>query len=134
MPTTRRYVKDDQAAADLANALTHLPDKWVMCRDMRHSWDVVEDFHVTMRSGRSVQEIARVLGCMRCMTHRREIYHQGRFGLDKVSQTYSYPENYQIKGVPRGVKPQSIIQQEQFRRSMERTVDNAKGRDDRSER
>ena len=124
--TKRRYATDDQAAANLASALTELPDEWVICRDMRHAWEVLVDFHVTESKGRSWSELRRVLTCGRCMTHRIEVYHHGRYGLDKVGQHYKYPEHYQIKGVPRGVKPQSIVQEEQFRRAMERLADQAK--------
>jgi hypothetical protein len=125
MAKPRRY-SDDQAAADLANALMDLPDDWVMCRDMRHAWHVMEDFHVSKNRGHSIQELNRTLICMRCTTLRIEVYHSGRFGLDKVRQHYTYPDNYQIKGVPRGVKPQSIVQNEQYRRAMERAAGKAR--------
>lgn len=122
----RRYAQDEQAAADLANALMDLPDDWVMCRDMRHAWHVLEDFHVVTTQARHIQELGRTLICLRCNTLRVETYHAGRFGLDKVRQHYTYPENYQIKGVPRGVKPQSIVQQEQYRRAMEKVAGKAR--------
>lgn len=124
----KRYTTDDRAAADLANALMELPDNWVMCRDMRHAWSVLEDFHVHIAQGQKIQELRRVLHCLRCQTLRIEIYHVGRYGLDKVRQHYTYPDNYQIKGVPRGVKPQSIVQQEQYRRSMERIANSSQGK------
>lgn len=122
MATSRRYKSDKQAAADLANALMELPDNWIQCRDMRHAWGVIEDFHVHTSQGRKIRELRRVLGCVRCSTLRIEIYHVGRFGLDKVRQHYTYPDHYQIKGVPRGVKPQSIVQNEQYRRALERVA------------
>lgn len=122
----KKYETDERAAADLADALQHLPEQWVMCRDMRHAWRVMNDFHVTKSDRRIAQEIRRELVCMRCETVRVEAYHQSRFGLEKVAQGYRYPEHYQIKGVPRGVKPQSIVQQEQFRRAMERIANSAK--------
>ena len=127
MPSTKKYQSDKKAAEDLANALQDLPDNWVMCRDMRHAWTVLDDFHVAVRQGSKIQEIRRTLLCLRCATSRREVYHQGTYGLDKVAQHYTYPDNYQIKGVPRGVKPQSIIQQEQWRRAMEKIASKAKG-------
>ena len=127
MASRKKYDSDEQAAANLATALMGLPDNWVICRDMRHAWDVLVDFHVTEGTKRVIQEVRRELMCLRCETQRLETYHLGRFGLEKVAQHYRYPEHYQIKGVPRGVKPQSIIQQEQFRRSMERVAESAKG-------
>jgi hypothetical protein len=117
-----KYTTDKKAAADLANALMELPDNWIMCRDMRHAWGIQEDFHVYTRQGKQIQELRRILSCLRCETLRHEIYHVGRYGLDKVRQGYSYPEHYQIKGVPRGNKPQSIVQQEQYRRAMEKVA------------
>lgn len=131
MPRTRRYARDQRAADALATALTGLPDDWVMCRDMRHAWTVVNDFHVTDRRGKRIMMIARELGCMRCATLRKENYVHNGYGLDKVSQHYVYPDGYQMKGVPRGVKPQAIIQEEQFRRTMERLADSAKDSDER---
>lgn len=126
MPKNRRYASDQRAADRLATALMDLPDDWVMCRDMRHAWAVVEDFHVTERKGTRVQTIARILGCIRCATLRKETYVHNGYGLDKIGQGYQYPEGYQIKGVPRGVKPQAIIQEEQYRRSMEKLASLAK--------
>lgn len=119
MTKVSRY-QDQKAASALANALTDLPENWLMCRDMRHAWAVVEDFHVEKVKGRTVQTVRRVLGCMRCATLRNEHYVMGRLGLDKTSQSYTYPDNYQLKGIPRGVKPSSIIQAEQYRRVMEK--------------
>ena len=65
-------------------------------------------------------DIRRELTCMRCQTVRHEHYVHSTYGLEKTGQSYSYPEHYQMKGVPRGVKPSAIIQDEQYRRSMER--------------
>lgn len=122
MTTTKRYQSDAKASAALANALTELPDEWVMCRDMKHAWKVINDFHVTTtyRHGARIQVISRTLGCMRCETERHENYLNTSTGLDKISQHYSYQDGYQLKGIPRGNKPQSIVQGEQYRRSMER--------------
>lgn len=121
-----RYKRDQEAVDRLAEELQHLPDNWVQCRDMRHAWDVVEDFHVTISKGSRIQEIKRVLVCARCETFRHETYNLTRSGLEKVRQHYEYPEHYQIKGVPRGVKPQALVQAEQYRRVMEKVADHAR--------
>lgn len=126
MSRRRTRYSDQQAADDLANALTKLPDEWVDCRDMRHSWRVSVDFHVSEAAGRHPNEIRRELVCTRCETIRKEVYHHTARGLDKVHQGYAYPEEYQIKGVPRGVKPSSIVQEEQYRRAMERIATRAR--------
>jgi hypothetical protein len=118
---------DEKKAADLANALQTLPDTWIECRDMRHAWTVMNDFHVSAGQGRKVAEIRRELVCLRCETVRRETYHQTRFGLEKVAQSYGYVEGYEMKGVPRGVKPQAIIHDEMYRRSMDKIAKSQKG-------
>lgn len=128
MPTKKtapkkKYVSDKQAAADLANALMDLPDEWVFCRDMRHAWEIMEDFHIMANKGSRIQMLGRTLKCLRCQTHRRETYGKTTYGLEKLSQSYGYPDGYQIKGVPRGVKPQSIIQAEQYRRMLDRIAE-----------
>lgn len=118
----RKYESDKAAAGRLAQALTGLSDNWIACRDMMHAWEVQEDFHVVppANSVRNQLEIARVLVCARCETQRKEVFIQERFGLSKIAQSYAYPENYQIPGVPRGVKPKAIVQAEQYRRAMEK--------------
>lgn len=119
----RRYATDEVAADALKGALQGLSDEWLMCRDVRHSWSVEVDFHVTEHTGNRIQEIQRVLLCDRCGGERIETYHPTRWGLEKTRQNYRMPEGYIIKGVPRGVKPSFIVQGEQYRRVMERVKD-----------
>lgn len=112
---------EEKKATDLASALVDLPDNFVVCRDMRHSWEIDRDFHVLSTTTSGVHEISRVLKCARCETRRQERYvAKNGIGLDKVRQSYQYAEGYQIPGVPRGAKPSAIVQQEQYRRAMER--------------
>lgn len=117
---------DKKKANALAKALERLPDEWVACRDVRHSWERHVDFHVS-RGPQNQDVIHREMICTRCLTVRKETYHHTRMGLDKVRQSYAYPDEYQLSGMPRGVKPSSIIHQEQFRRSMERVAAEARG-------
>lgn len=118
----KHYRNNKRDADKLAAALTELPENWLMCRDMRHAWTVSEDFHVEKNKGATVQTIKRVVSCLRCETKRVEFYTPNRLGLEKISQHYTYPENYQFKGVPRGIKPSWIIQAEQYRRTMEKAI------------
>jgi hypothetical protein len=107
----------------LEEGLRRLEDNQLACRDMRHAWAVEEDYHAEPQqtAGRKVVAIKRVLVCMRgCETRRVEHYVAARYGLDKISQHYTYLNNYTIPGVPRGVKPSVVIQQESYRRAMER--------------
>ena len=136
--TERRYATDKDAVKTLQAGLKKLPEKWVMCRDMRHAWAVLNDFHVpasTPGQKAVTLQIQRELVCMRCETVRYESYERTRDGrLDKVAQGYGYPEGYQIPGVPRGVKPQQIIQAEQYRRAMEKAAGAARGQRETAER
>lgn len=137
--TARRYENDKKAAANLATSLKTLPDQFIVCRDVRHAWAVLTDYHVTPsqhEGGRKVMLILRVLVCMRCDTQRHEFYAMGRGydGLEKTHQHYVYPEAYQIPGVPRGVKPSNIIQQESYRRAMEKVAHALPGEREHSER
>lgn len=121
----------------LTRRLQEMPDNWVNCRDMRHAWAVENDFHVVTQAqekGRRTMHVGRDLICMRCPTVRHEVYIATRHGLEKISQSYSYPEGYCIPGVPRGVKPQAIIQQEQYRRAMEKVAGAARGEREHAER
>lgn len=124
--------------APLLEALTHLPDSYLMCRDVRHAWDVSTDYYVTASKGTRPTEIQRTLTCLRCGTLRVERYLPTRnAGLDKVGQTYRYPgarpdderPRYQFteKGITRGNKPSSLIQGEAYRRSLERQAGSRRG-------
>lgn len=127
-----KYSENSAAAARLADRLKEVPDSWVTCRDMMHAWIPLNDFHVSGKHGR-VLEIRRDLVCMRCETVRHEDFDVTKAGLEKVRQTYTYPLGYQIPGVPRGVKPKAIVQQEQYRRAMERVANAARGERETSE-
>lgn len=121
-----KYASDTAARKELENALTILPDRYIACRDVRHAWSVENDFHVyrqAQEKGRRTMHIARDLVCMRCGTLRHEVYIATKDrGLEKIAQSYDYPEKYAIPGVPRGVKPSAIIQQEAYRRAMEKVA------------
>ena len=127
-PGTGKYAEGTDAAINFAENLKNLPDVWVACRDMMHAWSVLNDFHVVgKKQGALHPYIRRDLVCMRCNAVRHEEYEKVRSGLDKVYQSYTYPEGYQIPGVPRGVKPKTIVQQEQYRRAMEKVAGAARG-------
>lgn len=118
----KRYTVDRKAVTDLRAGIKGLNDTQLECRDMRHAWKVEEPYHVepSQHAGRRIEAVRRVLVCMRgCEVRRVEHYASTRGGLDKISQHYVYPEGYEIPGVPRGVKPSIIIQQESYRRFME---------------
>jgi hypothetical protein len=101
-----------------------MPDAYLNCRDMRHAWDILNDFYVlkTIQVGKVVTHVGRTLQCQRCPTVRKETYIIRKNGLEKISQFYEYPEDYLFQGVPRGVKPSWIFQQEQYRRAVRRAA------------
>lgn len=115
---------DDQLAGLLTEALEVLPDNYLMCRDMRHAWDLEEDFYVDPNAKVKHGSIRRRLRCLRCGMARVERFIQTKWGLEKIGQNYIDPEGtpYRIHGVPRGVKPSIIVQGVQYRRSMEKVA------------
>lgn len=130
---------DKKATAHLAASLKTLSDPFLVCRDVRHAWVVENNFHVTpsqQEGGRvRITHIARDLACMRCNTWRHEHYVMTKHdGLEKVGQSYEYPEAYQIPGVPRGVKPSTIISQEVYRRALEEAAHAQPGERETAER
>lgn len=131
-PRTRR------SADPFAKALAALPDKWVACRDMRHAWDVLNNFHLVpdfqVPGGKKINVFHRDLLCSRCGTVRREDYQALSTGaLDKVNQDYVYPEGYQMRGVPRGANASAVIQFEQYRRAMAQVANAEPGDNERSD-
>lgn len=122
----KKYDELTEAANTLAVALKSKPDEWVMCRDMRHAWEIQHNFYaLPIESiGRRIAHIGRTLQCGRCKTLRKETYIVPRSGarIERIGMSYEYPDSYQIPGVPRGAKPASIIQQEMYRRAMEQVA------------
>lgn len=112
---------DAKAIKVFKRGIEKLDDNQLACRDMRHAWQVEENYRAipSQSEGKSRQLIRRTLACSRdCETRRIETYALTRYGLEKIAQSYSYFDGYQIAGAPRGVKPSVIIQQESFRRAM----------------
>lgn len=131
-PGTKAKVKelDVKAGEKLLKAgLKELPDEFFVCRDIRHKWDITQDYHEVPYShaGRKLQALRRVLTCGRCGGTRVQHFLNGRYGLTKLSDVASRPPGYSIHGVPRGVKHTSIIQQESYRRAMERATGAPRG-------
>jgi hypothetical protein len=138
-PARKRYDSDTEARKTLAKALTTLPMKYLECRDpgIRHPWSIVNDMHVAevwQERGRKIMHVARDSICSRCGTLKTEMFIVGNNGLEKIGNYYTYPEDYKIPGVPRGVKPSTVLWQEQYRRAMEKAAHAAKGERETSER
>lgn len=132
MPAPRKAKQtraDASAVKDFRDGLKKLPDAYIECRDMRHSWYVSHDFHVAPDSteGGRVVLLDRVLSCTRCPKTRTQHFKQGRYGLEKLGETTWSPKDYRIPGIPRGVKTQIIVQQEAYRRAIEKATGAKKG-------
>lgn len=124
-----------QVHSDYKKALTVLPENWIMCRDVRHAWDVLNDFHVTPVEGTKTLHFGRDLLCDRCGSQRKELYVMRKgTGLEKVAQDYVYPEGYQMTGLERPESRTLILQMEQYRRAMARSAAAEPGQTDSPEK
>lgn len=107
--------------------LETLPDNFLMCRDLRHAWGVLNDFYVYNDPKQTrLLVIARDLVCLRCNSERREVFVQRSWGLDKERNTYTYVEGYSLKGVPRGTKASQVVHDVQYRKAMTKVAAAAK--------
>lgn len=127
-----------ETKADLATALRSVSDNRLGCRGMRHAWKISRDFYVytqVQEKGRKTMHFARDFECMRgCGVTVREVFIQDRFGrIERIKRSTDYPAGYQLQGVPRGVKPQAIVNQEMFRRAMEKVAGAAPGERERGD-
>lgn len=112
MPKTYRYIEDRNAARRVKRGLTQVPNEYLLCRDLLHAWDVTEDFKITDNNS-----IRRTLCCSRCSTIRYDKFSVSPDGLVKDRSQYIYPQDYQLKNVPRGIKPGVFVRGELFKRS-----------------
>lgn len=117
----------------------NLSDQFLDCRDpgLRHAWMRENDFHTIPleQAGKKLAALGREEVCMRCGTVKRERFVVLPGGvLEKISQSYEYPEGYLMPGIPRGVTPSVVVYQEQYRRAMEAAANAKRGERDRAER
>lgn len=114
------------AHREITKRVKKLSDTFIDCRDpgLRHAWMRENDFHVVAMQtvGKKIEALGRDEVCMRCGTVKHEKFIVGRNGIEKTGQSYEYPQGYAMPGVPRGVKPSTVIHQEQYRRAMERAA------------
>jgi hypothetical protein len=93
------------------NALDGLPESYITCRELHHTWKVSSGYiaiDTTERDDRLPrlgmrQYVERRLVCTRCKTIRSDAYaleqREGWTALRKLNSTYKRPEGYSIKGV-----------------------------------
>ena len=106
----------------LREALTEVSEAFLRCRDLKHAWEVTEDFHEVADNRDTNAYIGREVTCTRCDTVRSERYQLTKDGLVRSATSYLYPENYKLEDLPRGVKPVSIVREELWRRVVERAA------------
>jgi len=80
---------------DVAQLDETYPDKFLTCRDLRHSWQRLGFYHAG-------GEIVRVLICQRCDVERRDYWSPRGY---RNRAAYSYPDGYKLGG---GVDQQAI--------------------------
>jgi hypothetical protein len=90
--------------------LGDLPDTYIECRDMRHSWKRQGGYREVQGSRNLV---ARTLACTRCGCERTDVISVSTF--DRVSTTYHYPEGYTVKG-NKSTKRGMVVRREAYRR------------------
>ncbi|GAC1527459.1 MAG: hypothetical protein NVS3B1_17800 [Marmoricola sp.] len=108
-----------EAQKKIAKGLKALPENFLDCRDLRHSWKKAADYRPReqkMEGGTKLSPLLyRSLICARCGTGRTDVIYARTY--ERLSVAYTYPENYQIPGVPRGTKQSTILRQESVRRA-----------------
>lgn len=123
MKSTRQELEEAQIR--IAEGLKKLPEQYIECRGMLHAWEVLNDFRLTSANVPGPRFLRRDLRCMRgCGVVRHDTFllrfQRGEPIIsEKLHSHYSYPDDYQMPGIPRGVKRSTIIWQESFRRAME---------------
>lgn len=119
----------DAAQERVAEGLRKLPEAYIECRGMLHAWRVLNDFRIlnsTIEGG--PRFLRRDLECIReCGVVRHDTFLlrfvKGEPQIsEKVRSHYTYPQDYQMSDVPRGIKRQVVVYNEQFRRAMSKAA------------
>lgn len=116
-------ILDSRYKKILREAMTSVPDDFLVCRDLKHAWEVTEDFHEVTDNRDTHAFIGREVSCIRCDTVRSERYQLTKDGLVRSGTSYLYPEGYKLEDLPRGIKPVSIVREELWRRVVERAAE-----------
>jgi len=124
-------------------AIRKTSDTHFMCRQMKHAWTRKPgaNVRVTLPAMRGdLPTITTLYVCMRgCGVVRKDRLTVKQISpgnyrvIDKSPPSYEYPDGYQIPGIPRGVRPSIILQQEYVRRANEEIANAMAGERERSE-
>jgi len=130
--TQRRRRSNLREREDLfGEAVEHMSDAYLQCRDLAHDWlitrnyhlvDAAEDVSVQPRLGHNVF-VRRLLQCQRCGKKRNDAYivatKRGWQALEKLNSTYEDPEGYSVKGIGHLAGTSDMVRGEMYRRVME---------------
>jgi hypothetical protein len=112
-PKAKAHNRGPMTVEEYREYLQGYDGQFLRCRDLRHLWDIDEDY--TLRSDGWV---TRKMKCLRCETMRTEIFAiVNNQRLVKQSTSYAYPEGYQTHGLPSARGLSEILRYESLRRS-----------------
>ena len=95
----------------LSEHLADLPDDYVECRELRHQW-FRQGKYTEVKGSKGL--VARTLECARCEAVRTDVLNVQTF--DRVGTTYTYPDNYTIKGNTLRGGAAKLVRREAFAR------------------
>lgn len=135
MATKKKQVQPiTKAAAEqaIAGTLHNLPESFLTCRDLRHSWRVQDNFidvGMQVEPGRNVTKtVQRRLRCIMCGTMRDDHYAliekpNVAPRMEKVSTAYKYPKGYQMRpgASTRDLAVSQLVRYEALRRVLAAT-------------
>jgi hypothetical protein len=110
---------------DLVAQVEALSDEALVCRDLRHLWDVRIPYYLVDVEGgqRGAKYLERVIGCGRpgCPIERVELYRVRPERMERIAADYrGYPkEGYSLHDVPRGARVLELVRREAVRRAMD---------------
>lgn len=121
MTKTNRTAAEKRVAAELKE----LPEQFLICRDLRHSWEVAMPFTDVTVDGLD-NAVERTLRCARCGTRRTDLYIKKQRTstsvrrLVRVRSTYAYPKHYQMRmyDSPPNLRVGQLVRYETFRRAL----------------
>jgi hypothetical protein len=111
-------MSEQEHSNHLKTALKKTPDQFLVCRDIRHLWEVVKDFHIVTENAEG-KYIERVMECTRCTTRKTESHllradRWGIYRMMRIGSGYSYPEHYLIPEMTRADHSTEILRAERF--------------------
>jgi hypothetical protein len=98
-------------------SLSDSEDRFLECRDLKHSWSWLNDFQ-PYRSGKKIVSMTRVVECTRCGSTRFDEFSMPT--MEKVGSKYYPTPGYRIVGF-KGYVPVSAVRREILARQKAKT-------------